>query len=174
MARFVIYSRRFRLFVASAFAVKYRLVSSVLLVISTKLPFSSSICLLLFLVLPIQIFAMAQHSEDEITPAMPNKPAAEVEHNSEARTTNSAGVVRKEPDVGDILVFKMIPSAWIFAAYKTQFTDCWHFRRFETLFSDWHIASVYDRKGVKRHTDIGSWKRRWYFLHMCCASYVYP
>lgn len=38
--------------------------------------------------------------------------------------------------------------------------DCWDVKRFEAMFSDGQNKSLYDRKGVRRDTDMGGWNRR--------------
>lgn len=50
---------------------------------------------------------------------------------------------------------------WSAADYKSRYAGCFDARRFSAMFSDGRNAIMYDRRGVKRDTDIGGCNRRW-------------
>lgn len=96
--------------------------------------------------------------------------AATVADNYKARAMRSATVVRGERDVDDTLVVQAIPSGWTVVAYERQFRDCWDVRRFEDMFSDGQTSSMYDRKRLKRDTDIGGGNLQDMECHTICAT----
>lgn len=96
---------------------------------------------------------------------------ATVADNSKARATHSAGSFSESSMLTIRWLFKRF---WTVAAYNMQFLDCWDVRGFEAMFSDGRNASNYDRKGVKRDTDIGSWNHQWPSLRIWCPGYVDP
>lgn len=85
----------------------------------------------------------------------------------ETMTTSEVAVVP-----GTVLLLEA--GNWTVVDYKSRYTDRINVCRFNAMSFDGPNAIIYHRRGVKRHTEIGGWNRRWSLMRSCCPGYLDP
>lgn len=63
---------------------------------------------------------------------------------------------------------------WIVANHKLNYADCFDVHQLNAMFFNVCNAVMYDRRGVKRNTDIGVLNHRWNLMQTCCSEHLDP
>lgn len=63
---------------------------------------------------------------------------------------------------------------WTVADYRSNHADFLDVHWFKAMFRDGCNAFIYNRRGLKRDTDIAGWNRRWNLMHSCCPGCIDP
>lgn len=117
---------------------------------------------------------MSHRSKKEVTPVISSTPEAKMSSDHKERNAPAAEVDHEGRDTNTTLDVSAISLNWTAVAHKTKFPDCWDVWRFKAMFWDGHNTSMYDRKGVRRNSDICGWNHRRSSLRVWCVCYVDP
>lgn len=74
--------------------------------------------------------------------------------------TDADAAVRTDNDKSYVLTLHSACQNWTVHQYRTDYLTSLDARRFSAMFSDGRKKVMFNRRGIRRDTDVGTWERR--------------